>query len=43
MTGSAHYALTLQARQRHDVVLQEISEFDRIRFGEELTFTDGPR
>lgn len=40
MTGFAYYALMLQARQRYDVVVQEMSEFDRGRFGEELTVTD---
>jgi len=40
MTGFACYALMLQARQRYDTVVQETSEFDRVRFGEELTVTD---
>ncbi|MBC8497773.1 hypothetical protein H8D40_02205 [Candidatus Bathyarchaeota archaeon] len=40
MTGFTYYALTLQARQRYDVVVQEMSEFDRGRFEEELTVTD---
>ena len=40
MTGFACYALMLQARQRSDTVVQEINEFDRVRFEKELTVTD---
>lgn len=40
MTGFTYYAMTLQAGQRYDVVVQEMSEFDRGRFEEELTVTD---
>lgn len=40
MTGFAYYALMLQARQRYDTVVHEMSEFDRRSVGEELTVTD---
>ena len=40
LTGFACYALMLQARQRSDTVVQEINEFDRVRFEKELTVTD---
>ena len=40
MTGFAYYALMLQARQRYDDVVHEMSEFDRRGVKEELTLTD---
>lgn len=43
MTGFAYYALMLQAGQRYDVVVQEMSEFDRRTLSEFVTITSVTR
>ncbi|MBL7169320.1 hypothetical protein ISS40_11660, partial [Candidatus Bathyarchaeota archaeon] len=43
MTCFAYYTLMLQARQRYDVVVQEMSEFDRRTLSEFVTITSVTR